>query len=188
VGVDLGISRLATISDGTFIENPRPLRKNLKKLSRMSKLMSRRKKGGANWHKVVSRAANLYLHVSNVRNNVLHHATTYLAKTKSVIVLEDLNVRGMMSNHSLAQSIADAGWFEFRQQLAYKSDWYGSSIVLADRFFPSTKRCSNCGALKSDVSLDERIYQCDYCGIVIDRDLNAAKNLEQLITASSAGL
>ena len=103
-----------------------------------------------------------------------------LAKTKSAIVLENLNVSGMMKNHHLAQAIADVGMYEFRRQLQYKGTWYGCEVLLADRFFPSSKRCSRCGSEK-EIKLVERMYSCEACGLVIDRDLNAAINLEQLL-------
>jgi putative transposase len=110
----------------------------------------------------------------------LHQATTYLTKTKSAMVLEDLNVSGMMKNHHLAQAIADVGMDEFRRQLRYKGQWYGCEVFLADRFFPSTKRCSQCGQEQA-IGLSQRVYACEDCGLVIDRDLNAAINLEQLL-------
>jgi putative transposase len=126
--------------------------------------------------------------VANIRKNVLHQTTSLLTKSKSAIVLEDLNVSGMLKNHHLAQAIADVGLYEFRRQMAYKGKWYGCEVMLADRFYPSTKRCSGCGQIKAFIGLGERQYHCAACGLVMDRDLNAAKNLEQIIktTASSA--
>ena len=103
------------------------------------------------------------------------------------MVLEDLNVRGMLRNHHLAQAIADVGMAEFRRQLTYKGAWYGCAVVVADRFYPSTKRCSSCGHVKTEMSLGERTYTCDRCGLVLGRDLNAALNLAAWTTASSAG-
>ena len=102
-------------------------------------------------------------------------------------MLEDLNVSGMLTNHHLAQAIGDVGMHEFRRQMGYKGTWYGCEVRLADRFYPSTKRCSCCGNIKDEMRLDERTYECQICGLVIDRDLNAALNLEQLITARSVG-
>jgi IS605 OrfB family transposase len=110
-----------------------------------------------------------------------------LARTKSAVVLEDLNVSGMLQNHALAQAIADVGLYEFRRQMTYKGAWYGCKIILADPFYPSTKRCSCCRNIKAEVDLSERLYACEACGLGIDRDLNAALNLEQLTTGSSPG-
>jgi putative transposase len=179
-GVDLGINRMAQVSDGTYFENPRALKSILTKLKRLQRVVSRRQKGSANRKKAVKQLARAHFRVSNIRKNALHQATTYLTRTKSVIMLENLNVGGMMKNHHLAQAIADVGMYEFRRQLQYKGQWYGCKVLLADRFFPSTKRCSQCGHEKS-ISLAERVYSCEYCGQVIDRDLNAAINLEQLL-------
>lgn len=179
-GVDLGVNRMAQVSDGTFFENPHALKSALTRLKRLQRVVSRRQKGSANRKKAVKQLAKAHFRVGNIRKNTLHQATTFLTKTKSAIVLENLNVRGMMKNHPLAQAIADVGMYEFRRQLAYKGQWYGCEVLLADRFFPSTKRCSQCGS-QQDVSLAERVYCCESCGQVIDRDLNAAINLEQLL-------
>jgi putative transposase len=180
VGVDLGINRMAQVSDGTYFENPRALKKAQKKLKRLQRVVSRRKKYSSNRHKAVRQLAKAHARVANIRKNALHQTTTYLTKTKSAIVLEDLNVSGMMKNHHLAQSIGDVGMSEFRRQLAYKGQWFGCEVLVADRFFPSSKRCSQCGTVKESLGLDQRSYQCENCGAVIDRDLNAAINLEQL--------
>lgn len=186
VGVDLGIAALATVSDGIVVENPRALRRDLAKLRRLQRRVSRRQKGSANRRKAVKQLAKAHRRVANVRQNALHQATSRLAKTKSVVVLEDLNVNRMLRNHHLAQAIADVGMAEFRRQLGYKGAWYGCTVVIADRFYPSTKRCSSCGHVKPKMSLGERVYRCDHCGLVIDRDLNAALNLAAWTTASSA--
>ena len=186
-GVDLGIAALATVSDGMVVENPRALRRDLAKLRRRQRCVSRRQKGSTNRAKAVKQLAQAHRRVANVRQNALHQATSRLAKTKSVVVLEDLNVRGMLQNHHLAQAIADVGMAEFRRQLTYKGAWYGCTVVVADRFYPSTKRCSSCGQVKTEMSLSERTYTCNRCGLVIGRDLNAALNLAAWTTASSAG-
>jgi len=138
----------------------------------------------------VKQLAKTHIRVANIHKEALHQATTYLAtlaparsagETKSVIVLEDLNVSGMLKNHHLAQAIADVGMSAFRRQLEYIGEWYGCKILIADRYFPSTKRCSKCGQVKPAMGLGEREYHCENCGLVIDRDLNAAVNLAQLI-------
>jgi putative transposase len=189
VGVDLGINRMAQVSDGTCFENPRALKHSLTKLKRLQRVVSRRQKGSANRQKAVRQLARAHFRVANLRKDALHQATTFLAtlapparagETKSAIVLENLNVSGMMKNHHLAQAIADVGLYEFRRQLEYKGQWYGCEVLLADRFFPSTKRCSQCGNKKA-IRLNERVYSCEHCGQVMDRDLNAAINLEQLL-------
>ena len=113
--------------------------------------------------------------------------TSLLARTKSAVVLEDLNVSGMVQNHHLAQAITDVGFYEFRRQMLYKGQWYGCQIILAPRFYPSSKRCSQCGHVQATLELGTRVYICEQCGLMIDRDLNAAINLEQLTTGSSPG-
>jgi putative transposase len=191
VGVDLGINRMAQVSDGSYFENPRALKRNLTKIKRLHRTVSRRQKGSKNRRKAVRQLSKAYFRVGNIRRNALHQATSSLAKSKSAIVLEDLNVSGMLKNHRLAQAIADVGMYEFKRQLLYKGKWYGSQVLLADRFYPSTKRCSACGVIR-EIGLKERQYHCPVCGLTMDRDLNAAINLEQLLygnetTASSAG-
>jgi putative transposase len=185
VGVDLGILALATFSDGTRIENPHALKNSLRKIKRLLRVVSRRKKESANREKAVRQLARAHLRVANVRKNALHQVTGQLAKTKSAVVLEDLNVSGMVQNHHLAQAILDVGFFEFRRQMIYKGQWYGCQVILADPFFPSSKRCSQCGHIQATLDLGTRVYICEHCGLMIDRDLNAAINLEQLTTGSS---
>ncbi len=184
-GVDLGILALATISDGTRIENPRALKRDLRKIKRLQRVVSRRRKGSANRKKAVRQLAKAHLRIANVRNNALHQVTSRLARSKSEVVLENLNVSGMVQNHHLAQAIMDVGFSEFRRQMVYKGQWYSCQVILADPFYPSSKRCSQCGHNKVEMSLSERVYVCDHCGLMIDRDLNAAINLEQLTTGSS---
>ncbi len=180
-GVDLGIKHLATISEGVQFANPKALKSSLKKVKRLHRVVSRRIIGSANRKKAVKFLARAYARTANIRNNALHQVTTWLAKNKSVVVLEDLNVACMQKNHKLALAIADVGFGEFRRQMQYKSNWYGCKIIMADRFFPSTKTCSQCGHVKADMPLSERIFQCENCGTEMDRDLNAAINLEKLV-------
>jgi putative transposase len=189
VGVDLGVKALATFSDGTVIPNPRHLKRRLKKIKRLHRVVSRRTKGGKNRRKATRRLAKLYRKVANQRKNTLHQVTTRLAKTKSVIVIEDLNVSGMLKNHQLAQAIADVGFYEFKRQLLYKAAWYSSRVVLADRWYTSSKTCSGCGWVDEDLELSDRVFHCRNpqvtCDLVIDRDLNAALNLERLAASSA---
>jgi len=186
VGVDLGIKELAIVSDGQRFENPKPLRKAQKKLKCLSRELSRRKKGGKNREKTRRRIAKAHQRIANIRGDTLHKATTTIvAKTKpdserpGVVVIEDLNVSGMVKNHCLAQAIADVGFAEFRRQLEYKTAWYGSELMVADRFFPSSRLCRHCGCINSELKLSDREWTCD-CGAVLDRDLNAAINLKNL--------
>jgi len=168
VGVDLGVKILATLSDGTTFGNPRALGRRLRKLRQLSKSLSRKKKGSKNREKARLRLARMYLKVFNIRQDTLHKVTTYLAKSHGKVVIEDLNVSGMMKNRRLARVIADVGFYEFRRQLEYKCGWYGSELVVVPRTF---------GHRKKELSLSERQYRCEQCGLEIDRDLNAALNL-----------
>jgi putative transposase len=188
VGIDLGVKHLATLSDGEVIANPRHLKRRLKKLKRLQRTVSRRQKGGKNRKKAVKKLARLHRQIKNQRRNTLHQVTTRLAKTKSVLVIEDLNVRGMLQNHHLAQAIGDVGFAEFKRQLLYKACWYGSRVILADQWEPSSKRCSGCGWVDEDLTLEDRVYHCEACGLVLDRDLNAALNLEKLAGSLSDSL
>ena len=177
VGVDLGVSRLATLSDGRVFENPKPLQSRLRKLRRLAKELHRRRKGSNNRQKTADRLAKAYWHIGNMRKDALHKATTALAKSHGEVVIEDLNVRGMQQNRHLARAIADIGLGEFRRHLEYKCRWHGSRLTVAPRFYPSTKRCSSCGHVKDEMPLSIRVYECEHCGLVLDRDMNAALNL-----------
>jgi putative transposase len=185
VGIDLGVKSLATLSDGTIIPNPRHLKRRLKKLKRLQRVVSRRQKGSKNRKKAVRKLARLHRQIKYQRRNTLHQVTTRLAKTKSVLVMEDLYVAGMLKNRHLAQAIGDVGFAEFKRQLLYKAAWYGARVLLADRWEPSSKRCSCCGWLDVDLTLSDRTFHCEQCGLVLDRDLNAAINLVQLAGSSS---
>jgi putative transposase len=187
VGVDLGIKTLATLSDGTVIPNPKPLKRRLKKIKRLHRAVTRKPKGSQNRKKAARTLGQAYRKASNQRADTLHQVTTRLAKTKSVIVIEDLHVAGMLKNHHLAQAIADVGFAEFRRQLLYKAEWYGSRIVLASRWEPSSKTCSACGWYDADLKLSDRVFRCQNtsCGQILDRDLNAAINLSKLAGSSS---
>jgi putative transposase len=183
-GVDLGIKKLATISDGTDVPNPRYLRSCLKKLKRLQRTVSRRRNGSHNRKKAVCKLARLHRRVANQRADTLHQLTSRLAKTKSVVVIEDLNVVGMLKNHHLAQAIGDVGFSEFRRQLAYKAVWHGCRVLIASRWEPTSKTCSGCGWVDDDLCLADRTFRCQVCGQVLDRDLNAAINLEKLAGSS----
>ncbi len=177
VGVDLGVKNLATRSDGTTFQNPRALGRRIKKLRKLSKSLSRKKKGSKNRERAKLRLTKMHLKIFNVRQDTLHKLTTYLTKSHSKIVIENLGVSGMMKNRRLARAIADIGMYEFRRQLEYKCQWYGSKLEVVPRTFPSSKKCSGCGHKKKELSLSEREYECEECGLKINRDLNAALNL-----------
>ncbi len=184
VGIDLGLKSAAVIHDGTAtltIPAQQALRRNLAKLARLDRQLARKQKGSTNREKAKLARARLYYRISCQRNDFLHQLSSGLTKTKSVIVLEDLHVKGMAKNHSLALSIGDAGLGELRRQVAYKGEWYGARLIVADRFFPSTQLCSGCGCLNPQVKglagLKERTFVCPACGLTLDRDENAANNL-----------
>ena len=180
VGVDLGIKTLATCSDGTIFENPKSYRKNKTKLARTQRSFSKKQKGSSNRTKAKKKLQKIHYRIANIRKNAIHQITSYLSKNHRQIVLEDLNVSGMMKNHKLASAIADCGFYEIRRQLEYKCSWYGCMLTFVDRFFPSSKICSNCGCKKNDLKLSDRIYNCSDCGFQIDRDLNASINLKEM--------
>lgn len=182
VGVDLGVKTLATLSDGVIFENPKPYKKSKNKLKKLQRVQSKRfikcaKNQSNNYNKVSIKIAKIHQKISNIRKDNLHKVTTYLAKNYEEIVIEDLNVSGMIKNHKLASVILDGGFSEFRRQLTYKSEWYGSILTVVDRFYPSSKTCSSCGYKKDKLKLSERMYSCTNCGLVLDRDLNASLNL-----------
>lgn len=177
VGVDLGIKTLATLSDGKVIESVNPLRRRLGKLKLLQRWLSRKVKGSSNRRKAIQRVSKIHYEVACLRKDILDKLTTYLCENYQFVCVEDLNVSGMVKNHKLALSISDMGFAEFRRQLEYKSILNGNTLIFADRWFPSSKTCSGCGAVKETLLLSERDYICEKCGLVIDRDLNAAINL-----------
>ena len=185
IGVDLGIKTLATLSQGDSIPGPKAHKSLLAKVRRLSRSLSRKQKNSANRRKAQRKLARCHARIANIRKDATHKATTYLTQTYARIGIEDLNVRGMVRNRRLARHIMDAGFGEFRRQLAYKSERTGSILVVADRWFPSSKKCSCCGSVKTELALSQRTYSCDDCGLVIDRDLNAARNLENLAVIST---
>jgi putative transposase len=177
VGIDLGLNSFAVVSDGEreqAIEAPKPLGRQLRLLRRRSKRHSRKVRGSRNRVRSAVGLARRHRRIRNVRTDFLHKLSTTLARTKSVVVLEDLNVRGMIRNHRLARHIADAGWSSFRRMLEYKAHWYGSKLVVAPRFLPSSKTCSDCGHVLDALPLSMRMWTCPACGVEHDRDANAA--------------
>jgi len=178
VGVDLGIKTLAVLSTGKVFESASSYRFFEKKLSRLQWLNRHKQVRSANWKKAQVKIARLHRKIANIRKDTLHKLTTYLAKNHGRIGIEDLNVSGMMANHNLAKAIADMGFYEFRRQLEYKCQLYGSTLIVVDQWYPSTKICSRCHTKKDSMPLSQRVFRCNNCGLEIDRDLNASINLE----------
>ena len=184
IGIDLGISRLATLSDGTRIANPRHTVKKAAKLTKLQRVLARRKKGSGRWNAQRLKVARHHAHIADTRKDHLDKLTTDLVRRFDVLAIEDLNVRGMVRNHRLAKHISCASFGQFRQMLEYKAAWYGREMRYADRFFPSSKRCSGCGYVHSAMPLSVREFSCQECGAKHDRDENAAKNI--LLAAGQA--
>jgi putative transposase len=179
IGVDLGVLGLATLSDGTRVAGPKTLGRGMRKLRRLSRAHSRKQKGSCNRAKAARRLARRYAKLVAIRRDHLHKLTTQLAKNHGRIVVNDPNIKGTLRYRGRARSLADAGVSEFRRQLAYKCQWYGSELIVSDRWFASSETCSCCGTAKvnPDQSVKERTYRCAGCGLCLDRDLNAAVNL-----------
>lgn len=186
-GVDVGIKVLATLHDGTQFENPKAFLRLQEQLKRAQRRISRREKGSQNRKKAVKRLRRLHYRIACVRKDAIHKATTAITRQYGVIGIENLNVFGMLKNHCIARTVIDASFYEFHRQLMYKAEWCGGRIIQVDRFFPSSKVCSLCGAKKAELALSERIFHCEQCGMTEDRDVNAAVNLKNY-TASSAGI
>jgi putative transposase len=180
VGVDLGIKHLAVLSDGTVFENPKPLKNKLNLLARLQRKLRRKEKGSNRHLRLKRKIAELHFYVAMQRKAYLHELTSYLVKNYDTVVIEDLNVKGMMKNRKLAAAIADVGWGMFKTFLTYKAEAASCNIVVADRFFPSSKTCSNCSHKKKEFALSERTFKCERCGISLDRDLNASYNLNNI--------
>ena len=186
VGVDLGVSALATLSTGEPpIPGPKPHKALLDRLRRLSRSLSRKQKGSRNRRKAKAKLARLHARIANIRLDALHKLTTDLTRRFHTIGIEDLNVRGMVRNRHLARSIADMGFFEFRRQLEYKAAMRGGQVVIADRWFPSSKICSCCGHKQEELPLSVRRWSCSICGVEHDRDLNAAINLKNYAASST---
>lgn len=198
-GIDLGIKSALVLSNGVAVENPKPLKDNLRKIKRISRQLDKRthartkqerlegKKKSKNYRRLSVRLSNAQRKVANMRRDFTQKVTTILATHYTHIALEDLNVKGMVRNHHLAQSVSDVAFGELCRQIEYKSLLNGVKVLKADRFYPSSKTCSRCGHIKHDLKLSERTYHCDKCGAVIDRDYNASLNLLSLITKKQIG-
>jgi putative transposase len=205
VGIDVGLESFAVLSDGTRMEAPKPLAKALRLLKRRAKQLSRKQKKtvveqdpetgkerkrtvfSRNYEKAALGLARLHRRIRNIRRDFLHKVATELAKAKPVLVVEDLNVRGLARNGSLSRAILDVGWGMFRRMLEYKCAWYGAVLLIAPWDFPSTKRCSRCGWVGPALPLSQRVFRCEACGLEVDRDLNAALNLRNYGLAALKG-
>ena len=186
VGVDLGLKDFAVLSTGEKVEHPKYLRKAERRLKKLQQRLSRKKKGSANREKARLLVARQHGHVARQRADFLHKLSRRLVAEHGTIHLEDLNISGMLANHKLAKSIADSGWGMFGRFCEYKAEWYGSRVVRADRFYPSSKTCSVCGYVNHDLTLSDRFWTCGSCGAHHDRDINAAINLLHKTTAGAA--
>lgn len=178
VGIDLGIKTLLTLSNGETIDNPRWINSNEKRLKKLHKQLSKKQKGSNNRTKAKLKLAKVHEQIKNKKQDYLHNITTKIVSENQIIVLEDLNVSRMMKNHKLAKAIQELGLYEMRRQIEYKAKWYGREVIFVSRWFPSSKKCSCCGNIKHDLKLSDREYICENCGLVIDRDENAAINIE----------
>ncbi|MFE3411009.1 RNA-guided endonuclease InsQ/TnpB family protein [Streptomyces mirabilis] len=176
VGIDVGLDHLLALSTGEKIANPRHERRDRARLATAQRHCARKEKGSANREKARRKVARIHARITDRRRDGLHKLTTRLVRENQTLVIEGLTVRNMVRNRILARVISDAAWAEFRSLLEYKATWYGRDVVVVDRFFPSSKLCSHCGALQDRMPLNVRTWTCD-CGTVHDRDVNAAKNL-----------
>ena len=177
VGIDLGLTHFAILSSGEKIAAPNTFRKNESKLTKWQRRLARKVKGSRNRAKARVKVARVHAHIADARRDFLHKLSTRLIRENQVIAVETLAVSNMQKNRSLSKSIADAGWAEFLRQLEYKSQWYGRTLVGIDRWYPSSKRCSECGHTVQKMPLKVREWTCPECGSVHDRDINAARNI-----------
>jgi putative transposase len=178
VGIDLGIKTLLTLSNGSDIANPKWIRNNEKQLKHLHRQLSKKQKGSRNRYKAKLKLAKKHEQIKNQKTDFLHNITTKLVSENQVICMENLNVSGMLKNHKLAKAIQELSLGEMRRQIEYKSQWYGRDLVFVDRFYPSSKTCSDCGWKHPNLKLSDREFCCEGCGLVIDRDKNASINIE----------
>ena len=179
IGIDLGITDLAVLSNGTKVQAPKPLKSKLKQLRRLSKQLSRKQKGSKNREKAKTKLSRLHYKISCIRKDFIHKLTTKLVKMYDVICIENLNVKGMVKNRKLSRAISDLSFYEFKRQLIYKANQSRKTIKEVDRFYPSSKTCSHCGFVmaKIDLTLAIRNWQCPSCDTQHDRDINASLNI-----------
>jgi putative transposase len=176
-GIDAGITSLLTLSTGEKIANPRHERRDRERLAKAQRELSRKRKGSKNREKAKVKAARVHARIADRRRDGLHKLSTRIIRETQTVIIEDLSVRNMVKNHSLARAISDASWSEFRRMLEYKADWHGRAVIAVDRFYPSSRTCSACGAIAAKLPLSVREWECARCGTAHDRDVNAAKNI-----------
>lgn len=177
VGIDLGLKELIITSDGEYFENKKYLRTEQYKLRNLQRKFAKTKKGGKNREKLRIKIAKKHIKIINQKEHYYHQITNKLIRENQTIVMETLKIKNMVKNHNLARSISDASWGLLTEMLEYKCDWYGRDLIKINTFFPSSKKCSNCGTVKEKLKLSTRIYNCDKCGHSEDRDVNASKNI-----------
>ena len=177
IGLDMGITSLITTSNGDKIANPKHFKQLRKKLKRLQKALSTKQKGSNNRYKARVKVARVYAQITDARKDFLHKLTTQLVRENQTIVVEDLAIKNMVKNHKLALAISDASWGELIRQLAYKCEWYGRELIKIDRWFPSSKRCGNCGHIVEKLPLNIREWECEVCHTTHDRDINASRNI-----------
>ncbi|MFD4428966.1 RNA-guided endonuclease InsQ/TnpB family protein [Nocardia sp. NPDC058497] len=177
VGVDVGLNSLAALSTGEKITNPRHERADRRKLAKAQRVLARKVKESNNREKARRKVARIHARITDRRTDFLHKLSTRLIRENQAVAIEDLAVRNMVANHTLARAISDASWRQLRTMLEYKADWYGREVLVVDRWYPSTRVCSHCGALGEKLSLGVREWMCRRCGVVHDRDVNAARNI-----------
>lgn len=178
VGIDLGIKQFLVTSKGEYIENPKFLKVSEEKLSKEQRKLSRKKKGSSNRNKQRNVVVKLHKKITNQRNHFFHQVSNKLIRENQTINIETLNIKGMLQNRKLSKAIQDASWYRFTSILDYKSQWYGRNLNRIERFYPSSKTCSNCGWIDKNLTLKNRTFNCQSCGHTQDRDLNAAINIE----------
>lgn len=177
VGIDAGITSLLTVSTGEKITNPRHERKDRERLAKAQRRLARKQTGSKNRAKARTKVARIHARITDRRQDYLHKVTTRLIRDNQAVIIEDLAVRNMVRNHSLARAISDAAWADLRSMLEYKAEWYGRDLVVVDRWYPSSKVCSSCGQIASAMPLKVRQWSCVHCGTFHDRDVNAARNI-----------
>ena len=178
IGIDLGLKSFLITSEGETIDNPKYSAKDEKKLAQLQRRHAKKKKGSKNRNKARLKIARLHAKVADMRRDFQQQVSTRLIRENQTICLETLAIKNMLKNHGLAKAIQDVGWSEFVRQLEYKAAWYGRTVVKIDRWTPSSKMCHCCGWVKEDLTLSDRVFVCEECGNVTDRDYNAAKNIE----------
>ncbi|MEV0597999.1 RNA-guided endonuclease TnpB family protein [Streptomyces sp. NPDC050315] len=187
VGIDAGLDHLLTLSTGEKIANPRHERKDRARLAKAQRALAKKAKGSANRARARRKVARIHARIADRRRDHLHKITTRLVRENQTLVIEDLTVRNMVKNRSMARAISDAAWSQFRELLEYKAAWYGREVIAVDRWFPSSKLCSACGALQEKMPLHVRTWTCD-CGTTHDRDVNAAINIKAVgLTVAACG-